>query len=202
MDWPAWFAVAGFCLAGAMSPGPSLALVLKHTLNAGRRQGMIVGFAHGLGVSLYALGAVLGLVAIITTSPTLFRLVQWAGALFLAYLGLQGLRQKASAPTSSHPVTFSGIHAARDGFLMACFNPYAAIFFIALFSQLVDLHTPFTIKLLYALTAVVIDMGWYMSVAWFFSQPLWIQRLNRYGVWVERGFSLVLLGFAVKLLFG
>ncbi|SRR5690554_2123267 len=194
-----WFAVIGLCLMGAMSPGPSLALVLKHTLHAGRRQGMVAGFAHGLGVGMYALAAVLGIAAIITTSPTLFTLIQWAGAAFLAYLGLKGLLAKHATPTAIAPAATNSSHAARDGFLMACLNPYTAIFFIALFSQLVDIHTPFSVKLLYAATAVIIDMGWYMSVAWFFSQPVWLRRLERYSVWIERLFSLVLIGFAVKL---
>lgn len=202
MIWSTWFTVIGLCLMGAISPGPSLALVLKHTLHAGRRQGMIAGFTHGLGIGVYALSAMLGIAAIITTSPLVFTLVQWAGAIFLAYLGGKGLLTKPSPSNVQAPPPVSSTHAARDGFLMACLNPYTAVFFLALFSQLVDSDTPFSIKLLYAATAIVIDMSWYMSVAWFFSQPLWLERLERYSLWVERAFSLILMGFALKLLLG
>lgn len=202
MNWSAWLTIISLCLMGAISPGPSLALVLKHTLHAGRRQGMIAGFTHGLGIGIYALGAMLGIAVIITTSPLIFTLVQWAGAAFLAYLGIKGLLTKPSTNNAPIATPVSSVHAARDGFLMACLNPYTAIFFLALFSQLVDINTPLSIKLLYATTAIVIDMSWYMSVAWFFSQPVWLKRLERYSFWIERIFSLMLIAFAFKLLLG
>ena len=48
------FDVAWICILGAMTPGPSLAMVLKHTINGGRNNGIAVGISHGLGVALYA----------------------------------------------------------------------------------------------------------------------------------------------------
>src|SRR5699024_1029079 len=200
MNWATWFAVISICLLGAMSPGPSLALVLKHTLNGGRRQGMVAGFAHGIGIGIYALATVLGIAALLAASPAAFTLVQWAGALFLAYLGVKGLvAARAGWQNTTSETQATNSTAARDGFLMACLNPYAAIFFLALFSQFISANTPFQVKMLYAITAIVIDMGWYMAVAWFFSRPLWLARLQHYTPWLERVFSIALLGFAVKL---
>src|SRR5690625_4920154 len=128
-----WFAVIGLCLMGAMSPGPSLALVLKHTLHAGRRQGMVAGFAHGLGVGMHALAAMLGIAAIITTSPTLFTLIQWAGAAFLAYLGLKGLLAKHATPTAIAPAANNSCHSARYCYLMMYIYYLSDLFIIYLF---------------------------------------------------------------------
>lgn len=202
MNWATWFAVISVCLLGAMSPGPSLALVLRHTLNGGRRQGVVAGIAHGAGIGIYALATVLGLAALLAASPAAFTAVQWAGAAFLAYLGIQGLRATQTNTTQTTAQFTTNASAARDGFLMACLNPYAAIFFLALFSQFISTSTPLQTKLLYATTAIVIDMGWYAAVAWFFSQPVWLARLQRYTPWLERAFSIILLAFAAKLLLG
>lgn len=202
MSFSIWLTVVSVCLLGAMAPGPSLALVLKYTLNAGRRQGMLTGMAHGFAVGLYALATVFGLAAIITASPLAFNIIQWAGAIFLFYLGVQGLRSK---PTRSLTVPTTAVraqHAARDGFLMACLNPYAAVFFFALFSQFITAETTTLGKLVYSFTAMLIDMGWYMSVAWLFSRPRWLAWLQRYSLWLERTFAIILLGFAVKLVIG
>lgn len=91
MTLATWLTVVSICILGAMSPGPSLALVLKQTLNGGRRHGMITALSHGLGVGFYAFLSILGLAAVITTSPLAFSILQWGGALYLAWLGVKGL---------------------------------------------------------------------------------------------------------------
>lgn len=199
MSFSIWLTVVSVCLLGAMTPGPSLALVLKYTLNGGRSQGMLTGIAHGFAVGLYALATVFGLAAIITTSPITFSVIQWAGAAFLVYLGIQGLRSKPAQALLVPTIEVKAQHAARDGFLMACLNPYAAVFFFALFSQFITAETTTLGKLAYSFTAMLIDIGWYVTVAWLFSRPRWLHWLQRYSFWMERIFAIILLGFAVKL---
>jgi threonine/homoserine/homoserine lactone efflux protein len=194
-----WLTVVSICLLGAMSPGPSLALVLKHTLNGGRQQGIITGIFHGLAVGIYALLSVIGLAAILHNSPTVFVAIQWAGALFLAWIGFQGLRKKTALITTKVDDEKLS-NAARDGFLMACLNPKAAIFFFALFSQIVGPETPLIAKLIYAFTAMLIDMGWYISVAWLFSRPKWLKYLQHYSHSLERVFGIILIALAAKII--
>ena len=50
MDATAWISIASVCAAGAMSPGPSLAVVVKNTVNGGRLEGVLTGIGHGLGI--------------------------------------------------------------------------------------------------------------------------------------------------------
>ena len=199
MNLTAWLTIVGICALGAMSPGPSLAMVLKHTLAGGRRQGMIAGAVHGLGVGLYAFICLSGLAVLIVTSTTLFQLLQILGALYLFWLGLQGLRSRAK---SDQPLAEVETQAAvRDGFLIVFLNPKIAVFFIALFSQVVGSETSLAARLGYAATALVLDGGWYMLVAWLFSNPRWLQQLQRRAVWLDRIFGLVLIGLAAKLAF-
>lgn len=194
-----WLTVISICLLGAMSPGPSLALALKHTLHGGRQQGMIVGLFHGIAVGLYAIVSVVGLAAVIHNSPLVFLVIQYSGALFLAWLGLQGLCKKAtSINTKLSKKTTSS--AARDGFLMACLNPKAAIFFIALFSQIIGPETALIAKIAYAITAMIVDMTWYISVAWLFSRPHWLCYLEHYSPWLEKVFALILIALAAQII--
>ena len=143
-------------MLGAMSPGPSLALVLKQTLTGGRRNGIMTALSHGIGVGIYAFLSILGLAAIITASPTAFSILQWGGALYLAWLGVKGLMAKRQADDElpEPPTTKS---AARDGFLIAFFNPKIAVFFLALFSQVVGTDTGLMAKFGYAVTALVME---------------------------------------------
>lgn len=196
-----WLTVVTICLLGAMFPGPSLALVLRNTLNGGRHAGMVTGIFHGLAVGIYAFLSVLGLAAVITTLPWLFSAIQWAGAAYLLWLGIQGLRPKNTLIVSTQTPSGEVKHAARDGFLMACLNPKAAIFFLALFSQVVGPSTPLLAKLGYALTTMVIDMSWYVVVAWLFSRPNWLTALQHHSGKLEKVFGVILILLAAKIMF-
>jgi threonine/homoserine/homoserine lactone efflux protein len=83
--------------------------------------------------------------------------------------------------------------------MIAFLNPKIAVFFIALFSQVIGGETPWFGRLLYAGTAWFIDTAWYLLVAWLFSTPRWLARLRRNAVWFERLFGLVLLALAARL---
>ena len=51
MDLPALIGVSLVCAMGAMSPGPSLAVVLRNTISGGRTQGVMTGIGHGIGLN-------------------------------------------------------------------------------------------------------------------------------------------------------
>lgn len=201
MTWATWLTVVSICVLGAMSPGPSLAVVLKQTLSGGRRNGVIVALLHGLGIGLYALLSIIGLAAVITASPLAFTILQWSGAAYLAWLGVQGLRARTN-PDAALPDVPTTASAARDGFLVVFLNPKIAVFFIALFSQVVGADTSFPAKLGYAATAMMIDGGWYLIVAWLFSNPRWLAVLKRRTVWFERIFGAILVLLAGRLVIG
>jgi len=193
-----WLTVVSICLLGAMSPGPSLAVVLKQTLGGGRKAGIITAVTHGLGIGLYALLCISGIAVMIITSPVLFTGLQWGGAAYLLWLGINGLRAK-QAPEIALASSSSTGSAARDGFLIAFLNPKVAVFFIALFSQVIGANTGWLARLAYAATAMIIDMGWYIVVAWFFSNPRWLGTLQRNLKWIERAFGIVLIALAARL---
>jgi len=196
-----WLTVVSICLLGAMSPGPSLAVILKQTLSGGRRTGLIAAITHGLGIGLYALLCISGIAVMIVASPMLFSALQWGGAGYLLWMGINGLlaRAKPDEGLADPPTTGS---AARDGFLVVFLNPKVAVFFIALFSQVIGSETSWLEKLAYACTAMFIDMGWYMVVAWLFSNPRWLGRLQANVVWLERIFGVILIALAVRLVAG
>ena len=196
-----WLTVVSICLLGAMSPGPSLAVVLQQTLSGGRKNGLIAAATHGLGIGFYALLCISGIAVMITASPVLFTALQWLGATYLLWLGIKGLRAKKPATTAMSDAPSSG-SAARDGFLVVFLNPKVAVFFIALFSQVIGSETTVLEKLAYAGTALFIDMGWYMIVAWSFSNPRWLGRLRKNSVWFERIFGVILIALAARLLAG
>lgn len=198
MSLTAWLVVVSICCLGAMSPGPSLGVVLKHTLNGGRKQGLIAALSHGAGVGLYAFACISGLAVLITTSELAFATLQWLGAAYLVWLGIKGLRSKGNSGDSTlQSVTTN--EAVRDGFLIVFLNPKIAVFFIALFAQVIGDETSWLAKMVYASTAMIIDGLWYVIVAWLFSNPKLLHHLQRNAIWFDRLFGAVLIALASRL---
>ena len=52
MTLATWFSLLAICCLGAMSPGPSLAVVLRHTISNGRAHGMVTAISHAAGVAI------------------------------------------------------------------------------------------------------------------------------------------------------
>lgn len=198
MNVATWLTVVSICALGAMSPGPSLVVVLRHTLAGGRAHGLVAAVAHGVGIGIYALLCISGLAFLVTELPPAYLALQWGGAAYLAWLGWKGLSAKPS-PDGALPQAQTSGNAARDGFAIAFLNPKVAVFFIALFSQVIGPDTGGAARLGYAATALVIDMGWYAIVAWLMSTPRWLKRLQRNAVWFERLFGLILVALAGRL---
>ncbi|HKX54629.1 MAG TPA: LysE family transporter [Xanthomonadales bacterium] len=198
MDYATWFTVIGICALGAMSPGPSLAVVMRHAFSGGRRNGSIAAVTHGLGIALYAWLCISGLAVLITASPRLFLALEWAGAAYLAWLGIKGLRARP-ADTNEQPAATTGSSAARDGFLIVFLNPKVAVFFIALFSQVIGPDTPWLERSLYVATAWFLDTGWYLLVAVMVTHPRWLGALQKHGIWFDRAFGVILLALATRL---
>ena len=87
-----WFSLAIICSLGALSPGPSLIVILSLTTSNGRKAGYIASVGHGIGIFIYALLSATGLALILNTYFRIFLLVQILGTLFLFYLGIRIIR--------------------------------------------------------------------------------------------------------------
>jgi len=193
-----WASLASVVLFGAMSPGPSLAVVLGATLRNGAPAGIAAGLAHGLGVALYAVAVVSGLAVLIIASPALFTGLQWAGALFLVYLGIQSLRSRGGALSTDEGGKSQ--HPAVQGFSVAFLNPKLAIFFLALFSQFLDDAASLGDKALMVITMGVVDAGWYCSVSLLMSRPAVLPKLRRAERTINQAFGVVLIALAVRII--
>ena len=190
-----WFSLALVCMMGAMSPGPSLAVVLKHSLNGGMKNGMLAALSHGFGVGLYAAASLLGLDALMLQFPTVYQFLVYLGAAYLVYLGLKILFSKPNdSELQVQKSAVSSSKALQDGFAIAFLNPKLAIFFLALFSQFIDPENlTLNIGIIMCLTVFVIDTGWYLLVALLTDVSKKRFGFTKQNVWLDRLLGMVLL---------
>jgi len=203
MEFHLWLSFVVICIMGALSPGPSLALVIKNTLAGGTAQGYATAISHGLGVALYAAITATGIALIIVQSPLIFSIIQYAGAAFLLYLGIKSLLSKKDNKVFSEDNTAnkSQVNGWRDGFLIAFLNPKLAIFFLALFSQFLGEEASSEQKMIMTATVGSIDALWYCLVTFTLSRGNIIGKLRENSHIVDKvtGSFLILLAARIVI---
>ncbi|MFK7976067.1 MAG: LysE family translocator [Halioglobus sp.] len=193
-----WLSLLGICLLGAMSPGPSLAVVISSTVQHGRSGGYLAAVAHGIGVALYGLLTVTGLALLITNSTSLYTAIQIAGAAYLIYMGIALLRSKGANTQQDAPSTLR--NPATSGFLVAFLNPKLAVFMLALFSQFLQPNFGWAEKSIMVATVGITDATWYALIATLIAQPRFLATLRSNAQTLDRVFGVVLIVLALSVL--
>ena len=169
MDLTTWLQLALVCLLGAMSPGPSLAVVIGNALSFGRLYGVFTSLGHGIGIAWWAMVTAFGLVGILADRTGLLVTIQLLGSGLIIYIGLRSVfSSDVLKPLGKQDGQFTPtllIRAWVEGFLLALFNPKIAIFFLAIFSQLVDSSYGWQETGVMGVTAATIDALWYIVVS-------------------------------------
>ena len=201
--WVEFSQVALAHLLAVASPGPDFAIVLKQSLAHGRRIAIWTSLGVGTAILLHVTYSLLGLGLLIKSSEQWFNAVKFAGAAYIAWLGVQSLRAKPRAADdlvggsgAAAPTTHG---AFATGFLTNALNPKATLFFISLFVLVVNPHTPKFIQAGYGLWMEVATMGWFTLVSVFFTRENVRRRFLRHGHWIDRALGAVFLVFAASL---
>jgi len=197
MDFTALLGMSIVCAMGAMSPGPSLAVVLRNTISGGRTQGVMTGIGHGIGFGIYAFIAVMGLSALLLANEDFFNVLQWAGAAVLFWLAYNMLTYDPSGPSKEHEST--GRKGFAEGFMIAFLNPKILVFLVAVFSQFIDPKMEDMDRFIMAFIAGIIDTVWYVLVAAVLSGTPVIDKLRDNAVVIDRSIGTVLLILAFML---
>ena len=206
--WLEFSAVAATHLIAVASPGPDFAIVLRQSLVFGRRTAILTSIGIGTAILLHVGYSLLGLGLLIQSSPGWFAAVKYAGAAYLAWLGVQSLRAKPRSPADvaggAGAAGAGGLPtegaAFATGFLTNALNPKATLFFISLFVMMVSPRTPKLVQAGYGLWMTVVTMAWFVLVSVGFTRADVRRNFLRHGHWIVRVLGAVFLAFAGSLL--
>ena len=155
-----WVQFAAICLIGAMSPGPSMALIIRNSIKYGRISGILFSLGHAIGIGIYATVSVLGLQFILINNLFLFNAIQFCGSVFLLILGMLFLRDTAHNLSLENEQ--KNVNSFMQGFAISILNPKILIWFAAIFSQFIEISSSNFVKLAMVLIASSIDGLWYI----------------------------------------
>ena len=198
MDIKSLIGLSFVCAMGAISPGPSLVVVLRNTIAGGRRQGVMTGVGHGLGITVYSFIAVMGLSSLLLANKQIFNLLQWSGALVLIWLAFDMISFNTS--DLSEKYEDSGRRGFIEGFMISFLNPKILVFMVAVFSQFISPDIDNRSRFIMAIMAGIIDAAWYVLVAIALAGTPIINTLRANAGIIDRSIGVVLLFIAILLI--
>ncbi len=149
------------CLLGAMSPGPSMVVVINNAIYKNRINGILTAIGHGFGIGIYAFFAVLGIGLIIKTNLFLFNTIKILSIFFLFYLGFQAIFKNPKMDFEKNVIKF-GIKSFLEGFAISILNPKILIWFLAIYSQFMSASNDYILNISLIIIASSVDALWYI----------------------------------------
>ncbi len=149
------------CLLGAMSPGPSMMVVINNAIFKNKFNGILTAIGHGFGIGIYALFAVIGVGLIIKTNVIIFSSLKFLSIIFLFYLGIQAIIKKDQIEYDKTNIK-SGMQSFLQGLSISILNPKIFIWFIAIYSQFMSLDNTYFFNISLVLIASIVDALWYL----------------------------------------
>ena len=188
-------------LMAAVSPGPSFVLAVRTAAAEGFGAAGALALGFGLGATLWAAAALLGLAVLFEAAPVLLSAMKVAGGLFLLWLawGLWSGAREPMPEVAPGAAPRSAGSAVRLGLVSMLANPKPAVFFGAVFVGLVPREAAATDKALILFNILWVEAAWYMVVARVFSLPRARAGYARLKTALDRAFggALAALGLTI-----
>tara|TARA_B110000196_G_C21082344_1_gene633142 strand:+ start:388 stop:1011 length:624 start_codon:yes stop_codon:yes gene_type:complete len=157
-----WIQFAAICMVGAISPGPSLALIIRNSIKFGRISGFLSSIGHAIGIGIYGTISVAGLQLILINNVLIFNTIQFLGSVFLLILGIMFLKEPAQILSIKEDQ--KNLNSFMQGFAISILNPKILIWFAAIFSQFIEVSSTSMTKIIMVSIASSIDGIWYIIV--------------------------------------
>ena len=157
-----WSAIAH--LIALTSPGPDTAVVIRQVSLYGRIEGFKVSIGIGIGIYIHCLLAVNG-ISIIVLSNVLYKfLISLIGSIYIFYLGISMLFNNTNSSTE---IRKDGQYnnSILIGLITNIFNIKAFLFFVSLFTILID-SIDNTFYYIYPIYFALTSMLWFSLLSY------------------------------------
>lgn len=168
-----------------ISPGADFVLVLKNSINQGRKAGIWTAIGISLAICIHIGYSMLGISYLISQNELLFNIVRYTGSAYLIYLGLKGIfSAKDNVETiKDRKKDIKTYRYLTQGFLCNLLNPKTMLFFLSIFSQVISPDSSDNPQaLIYGLYMVILHGVWFCLVAMLFtsnSLQTYLQKMKK-----------------------
>lgn len=151
----------------ATPPDTSQLLIISNSVRHGLRRSAYTIAGDLTANSLQMTGAAFGLAAIIATSASAFIWIKWLGVAYLVWIGVQLFLSKEKTDGVTANTSGQSFRLFRQGFVTSMANPFAVVFFGALFPQFIDPTMPVLPQLfILGISYLVVDGAILLLCGW------------------------------------
>ncbi|MBV1909532.1 MAG: LysE family transporter [Kangiellaceae bacterium] len=198
---PELISVSVIAIFMAISPGADFVMVTRNSVFYGRLAGLYSSLGISLAIWIHVAYSIAGLAIVISNSIVLFSIIKYLGAAYLIYIGWRTFRSTDNLDVGEQTskVELSNFSAFKIGFVTNALNPKTTIFFLSIFTQVVNAETPLWLQVVYGVIISIAHLVWFGAVSLFLSQPVLLRKFQSYKRGIERVVGSLLIGFGIKV---
>ncbi len=189
---------------GVISPGPDFIMCVRNSLMYSRRTGVFTSIGFGIGVAVHVTYLIAGIAVVIAKSLTLFTIIKYFGAAYLLYMGIRSIAARSfgfDLSPEKAKKDISPLSAVWTGFLTNISNPKATLFFLGLFTIVVQPGTPRFVLVVAGAIMVAETIMWFSFVAFFLNQRHVRSLVDRFQGYFNVIFGILLILFSLRIAF-
>ncbi|ELY2907264.1 LysE family transporter [Cronobacter dublinensis] len=194
--------VATIATLGMLSPGPDFFLVIKNAARYPRSAAMMTAAGVIAGVITHMTYCVAGIAVVITTTPWLFGALKYVGAAYLVWLGVNALLARGTTSLALDGVAQESTSLKKaflQGYLCNLLNPKATLFFLAMFTQVLNVNSGMMEKLWYAGIIVALTLVWWPLLVWLIQSAPVRRGLTKAQKVIDKLLGGMLLALGIKV---
>jgi len=189
-----------------LSPGPDFVLVVKSAIKNKSKNALGVALGIALANAVYIALCLVGVGSILAASVPIMIALKIIGGLFLIYLALQALKARKSAyddlniELSSEPVESNRFaHELFTGFMSGILNPKNLLFYLSLFTVVLNNDVSFGFKLGLGIWMTLIVFIWDAAIIYLLSGSTVRSRFTKLAYYIDKftGAILGLIGLCI-----
>ncbi len=200
-----WIAFVLIIFTAAASPGPDFIVVVRNSVMHSQKAGIFTALGIAFGNMFHVTYCIIGVAALIHNTEMLFTTIKYAGVAYLIYIGVKSLLSKGYDNTkvlqdgdSDNRTSLPAAKAFKSGLYTNLLNPKCTMFYLALFTQLIE-DTTLLQQMIYALTVAFICIAWFSFVSILLNRRALRRKFMSAAKWVDRICGGLLIALGVKL---
>lgn len=199
MTTQSWLIYLTLVFVATATPGPAVLFIMTHSTLHGWRKAVFAALGNIVGLFCLGVIAVTGLGTILQTSEIIFKLIKYAGAAYLVYLGIKLFLQKnvdlsaiinqgVSKDVSAFKIFFQALGVAVS-------NPKAIVFLTALFPQFININDALIPQFSMLITVLMLFSFTFLTSYALLAHKIkaWLTRPNRVKVFYRTSGSIFIV---------
>lgn len=184
----------------AITPGATSAVVIRHTIDGGRRRGLTAAAGAQVANVIQATLAIAGVSMLLSRWPGALKMIGIAGALFLAWIGIKSMYAAfRSAPRLRLRSGQGTERPFRDGFAVNVLNPSITSFYVGVVPTFVPPGATWRTFALFYAAHIAIAIACLVFWTSIFNHARAFFTAERPRRWLDAIVGIVLLALALRM---